>query len=153
MKTPLVHYERFPFKYRVIRPPGFGERQTYSVAYETYVKGYAGSIHDKVSGAMLARLTPDGVLTVYEGAPWDGPSGPAVDSPDFMDASLAHDYLYHGIALGIIPKSERKNADLTLIYQAQIHGMSWTRRQWVYWGVRIGGGSHTDETIMVGRIG
>jgi hypothetical protein len=39
-------------------------------------------------------LDSDGTLTIKRGYAWDGPSGPTVDTRNFMRGSLAHDSLY-----------------------------------------------------------
>lgn len=39
-------------------------------------------------------LTPAGRLTVKSGYAWDGPSGPTIDTLNFMRGSLVHDALY-----------------------------------------------------------
>lgn len=37
------------------------------------------------------RLDIDGTLSIKEGYAWDGPSGPTVDTKNFMRGSLVHD--------------------------------------------------------------
>ena len=39
-------------------------------------------------------LTPTGALTIRKGYAWDGPSGPTIDTLNFMRGSLVHDALY-----------------------------------------------------------
>lgn len=39
-------------------------------------------------------LYPSGRLLLRRGFPWDGPSGPAVDTPSFMRGSACHDAIY-----------------------------------------------------------
>ena len=39
-------------------------------------------------------LATDGTITIKVGYAWDGPSGPAFDSPKYMRGSLVHDALY-----------------------------------------------------------
>ena len=39
------------------------------------------------------RLTTTGLLTIYGGYAWDGPSGPTIDTEDTMTPSLVHDAL------------------------------------------------------------
>ena len=51
----------------------------------------------------LFTLTPDGWLTVFADYPWDGPSGPTIDTPSFMRGSLVHDVLYEMLRLGLLP--------------------------------------------------
>src|SRR5512139_3132874 len=46
----------------------------------------------------------DGVLTIGEGYAWDGPSGPTIDTHDFMRGSLVHDALYQLIRQKHLPE-------------------------------------------------
>ena len=39
-------------------------------------------------------LSSDGILTIRKSYAWDGPSGPTIDTMDFMRGSLVHDALY-----------------------------------------------------------
>ena len=39
-------------------------------------------------------LSIDGLLTIKDGYAWDGPSGPTIDTPNFMTPSLVHDAIY-----------------------------------------------------------
>ncbi len=39
-------------------------------------------------------LTLEGQLTIKKGYAWDGPSGPTIDTLNFMRGSLVHDALY-----------------------------------------------------------
>lgn len=94
----------------------------------------------------FAALEPDGQLTVYRGYAWDGPSGPAIDTQDFMRGSLVHDVLYQLIREGWLKDSVyfRKLADQILYQITREDGMSWIRANWVWLGVRYGGGPHVD---------
>ena len=38
-------------------------------------------------------LTMTGFLIIKKGYAWDGPSGPTIDTPNFMRGSLVHDAL------------------------------------------------------------
>ncbi|RAP39201.1 hypothetical protein DID80_00115 [Candidatus Marinamargulisbacteria bacterium SCGC AAA071-K20] len=40
------------------------------------------------------KLTKLGQLTIIKGYAWDGPSGPTIDTKNFMTAALVHDSLY-----------------------------------------------------------
>lgn len=51
----------------------------------------------------LFTLDRDGWLTVFADYPWDGPSGPAIDTPSFMRGSLVHDVLFEMLRLGLLP--------------------------------------------------
>lgn len=94
----------------------------------------------------------DGWLTVWPGYAWDGASGPAVDTADFIRASLVHDALYQAIAEGLLAPSWRKAADQALVRLAAEDGMPWLRRQWVYAAVRWFGGSHSVPASDQGTL-
>lgn len=79
-------------------------------------------------------------LLIRNGYAWDGPSGPTVDTKNFMRGSLVHDALYQLIRLEYLDKNVyRKQADLELYRLCREDGMSWFRANIVYYGVRIGG--------------
>ena len=78
-------------------------------------------------------------LDILEGYCWDGPSGPAIDTQNFMRGSLLHDCLYQLIRDGYIIPSYRKTADIFLFKICREDGMSWIRGVWVYLGVRMFG--------------
>ena len=40
------------------------------------------------------ELSPKGMLIIKEGYAWDGPSGPTIDTPNFMRGSLVHYAIY-----------------------------------------------------------
>lgn len=137
-----VQYEPFSYKYRV--RPKVPQEYPYFVSYETRVKGYAQEIRDPLTGDLWAKLTESGVLFIYEGAPWNGANS-AFDTESFIDASLAHDFLYLFMELGKIPQSCRRRADKTMRAIARNHGMWWPRRMWTFFGVRAGGASHARK--------
>jgi hypothetical protein len=84
-------------------------------------------------------LTKEGTLFIKKGYCWDGPSGPAIDTDNFMLGSLIHDALYQLIREKKLPKSMRDFADRLLYKLCRDDGMSKIRAWWVYWGVRVGG--------------
>ena len=59
-------------------------------------------------------LSGDGVLTIKKGYAWDGPSGPTMDTLNFMRGSLVHDALYQLIRMEVIPYSQRDLTDRLL---------------------------------------
>lgn len=82
-----------------------------------------------------------GALHILRGYVWDGGSGPAIDTATFMGASLVHDALYQLMREGVIDRKKyRKKADQIMRQISKESGMSWIRRQWIYWAVRIGAG-------------
>lgn len=92
-----------------------------------------------------AAVTPyitlelDGKITIKAGYAWDGPSGPTIDSKDFMRGSLVHDSLYQLIRDKHIPESLRDNADVLLRRHCEQDGMWSVRAWWVYKAVRAFG--------------
>lgn len=86
----------------------------------------------------------NGKLAVGCGYRWDGPSGPTVDTKNFMRGSLIHDALYQLMREGRISRDLRKAADKLLRDHCREDGMNWFRAQWVYLGVRAGGKSSTE---------
>lgn len=79
-------------------------------------------------------------LIVKSGYAWDGPSGPTIDTKNFMRGSLVHDALYQLMRYGHLDKNVyRIHADRELQHICIEDGMCWIRAQFVYWGVRIGG--------------
>ncbi len=83
----------------------------------------------------------EGTLFINLGYRWDGPSGPTIDSKNFMRGSLVHDALYQLMREGFLPQDFRKKADQLLKQHCKEDGMSFLRRNWVYLGVRAGGKS------------
>lgn len=84
------------------------------------------------------RFLTDGSLTLSQGYVWDFGSGPAIDTPDMVYASLAHDAFYELMQLKMLPWSLRKRVDQYFKFLLKEAGMGWARRQWVYAGVRWG---------------
>ena len=82
-------------------------------------------------------LNLDGTLTVRGGYAWDGPSGPSLDTPSFMRASLVHDALYQLMRLGALDAQRwRAAADREMRRMCREDGMSWLRAWWVHQAVR-----------------
>lgn len=86
------------------------------------------------------RLDTDGLLSICEGYAWDGPSGPTIDTKNFMRGSLIHDALYQLMREGHLGQDMRDDADRVLRDICLEDGMSSIRAHWVYVGVRFGGG-------------
>ena len=80
-------------------------------------------------------LELDGLLTVKAGYAWDGPSGPAVDSKNFMRGSLIHDAFYQLLREKRLPAEARDKADRLLQRLCVEDGMWKVRAWWVYQGV------------------
>lgn len=88
-------------------------------------------------------LDNSGMLIIFRGYAWDGPSGPAIDTRNFMRGSLVHDALYQLMRLDLIPRSFKDVADRELQRICLEDGMSRLRAWWVYQGVKFGGSGAT----------
>ena len=83
-------------------------------------------------------LSQGGILAVKERYTWDGPSGPTVDTKNFMRGSLVHDALYQLMRLSKLDnKIFRKPADRILRKLCREDGMNPFRAWYVYWAVRL----------------
>jgi hypothetical protein len=82
------------------------------VIYET---GWKLPRRQSVStGGGWVHLTGDGRLTIQRGYCWDGASGPTLDTPSTMRASLVHDALYQLLRERKLPPTYRCRADACL---------------------------------------
>ncbi len=93
-------------------------------------------------------LDPNGLLTIKKGYAWDGPSGPTIDTPNFMRGSLVHDVLYQLMREELIPQEHREYADKLLHQICLEDGMSALRAWVVYQGVRLGGASSAAPDLL-----
>jgi len=83
-------------------------------------------------------FTTAGYLVIRDRYGWDGPSGPTIDTEDFMRGSLVHDALYQLMREGHLSTKFRKHADKALKRICIEDGMSRVRAEYVYWAVRLG---------------
>jgi len=82
-------------------------------------------------------LYTEGLIIIQKGYAWDGPSGPAIDTDNFMRGSLVHDAFYELMRKGMLdPYIYRKKADELLRTHCREDGMSWIRAWWVYNSLR-----------------
>lgn len=89
---------------------------------------------------------PTGELCIKRGYAWDGPSGPTIDTKNFLRGSLEHDALYQLMRQELLDQDYRAQADARLVEVCKQDGMSWLRAQWVFLGVRAGGAPSADPT-------
>ncbi len=88
--------------------------------------------------ARFVALSQDGILTVHKFYAWDGPSGPTIDTPDFLRGSLVHDGLYQLMRNEVLDhKKDRQRADELLRQTCIQDGMCRFRAWYVYQGVHI----------------
>lgn len=116
-----------PAYYRKISKYKYQLTRDYSV--KTPITGY-------LLGNKYVQLDPDGLLTIHEGYAWDGPSGPTIDTDNFMRGSLVHDALYQLMRMDLIPQECRVVADRLLRDICLEDGMSDFRAGYVYEAVR-----------------
>lgn len=81
-------------------------------------------------------LTMIGTLTIRRFYCWDGPSGPTVDTKNFMRGALVHDALYQIMRMGKLSRTNREKADFLLKQICLEDGMSRLRAWYVYRGVK-----------------
>jgi len=77
-----------------------------------------------------------GLLTVFKGYAWDGPSGPTFDTKTFMRGSLVHDAIYQLIRHQSIAPHYKAYADILLRDICIEDGMNRIRAWYVYHAVK-----------------
>jgi len=90
-----------------------------------------------VSCGPFLSLWPNGRVCIYQGYAWDGPSGPAFDTEDFMVPSMVHDAIYQLMRNGALPLDPyREIADEMMYQMCKERGMCGARAWWCKRGVR-----------------
>ena len=103
------------------------------------VEDYNDNVHvypNEIVTSDYIILKPNGDILIKKGYCFDGPSGPTVDSKNFMRGSLVHDALYQLIREKKINKKWRKQADKEIKADCKDDGMSWFRRMYVFKALR-----------------
>ena len=91
------------------------------------------------------QITDQGALIISKGYAWDGPSGPTIDTKNFMRGSLVHDALYQLMrAKALDHETYREQADRLLRDICIEDGMTTVRAAWVYQAVRMFGEPAAD---------
>ena len=80
----------------------------YQLADEYSVKVRVVPEQNIVTGPtnQFINLDTDGALVIKGGYAWDGPSGPTIDTKNFMRGSLVHDALYQIMRLELLSKEQ-----------------------------------------------
>jgi len=116
---------------------------TYSEGYKyQLVKDYTVKVDiiGETVDSDYIDLKADGTLTVYHGYAWDGPSGPTIDTQDFMRGAMVHDALYQCMRdYGLDREKYRSVADATMRKLCLEDGMSSFRAWYTYHAVRLFG--------------
>ncbi len=95
-------------------------------------------------------LWPTGRMRILEGYAWDGPSGPAFDTIDFMTPSMVHDALYQLMRNSVLPRDPyREIADEMMYQMCRERGMCAPRAWWCKRGVvRFGEKAATNKKLI-----
>lgn len=115
----------------------YKKRKKYKYNLHSDYNCATGIVLTAVIESGLLKMTEDGELTISKGYAWDGPSGPAIDTKNFMRGSLVHDALYQLMRAGLLSQEVRKKSDLLMLKICREAGMSRFRSRYLYWGVRL----------------
>ncbi len=126
----------------------YKKRRKYKYNLHSDFKYSTGIKVDASKDLGYLKIDSDGELLIKTGYSWDGPSGPTIDTKNFMQGSLVHDALYQLMREGVLPQHLRKKADKILREVCIEDGMSKVRAWWVYQGVRIGGASSAKPDLL-----
>lgn len=99
---------------------------------QTTVKGYS------FQGPFMV-VEPSGMVTACRGFIWDFGSGPAIDTPDVVRASIVHDIFCALVKTGKLPREVRAKADKDYYLTIKALGMNPIRALWQYAAVRLEG--------------
>ena len=86
-------------------------------------------------------------LIVKEGYTYDGPSGPTIDTDNFMSPSLIHDILFQAMREDLLSRDRFKHANIELKMQCRERGMSRFRAWYVYKAVAMFGKPNIKSDI------
>jgi len=120
---------------------GKGGKLTDTATFGTGITGHAAElktslvIDGRIAFVNCALLT-DGTLFVYADTQWDFGSGPAIDTPAVVIASLAHDMICHLTNARAIPWGCRALGDKMYRVMLGQNGTGAIRRGWQWLGVR-----------------
>lgn len=95
------------------------------VVFDTGIVGHTKEVEN-------ASIVHDGTLVVDPGFQWDFGSGPAIDTPDVVIASLAHDALCRIDDRWNLGSGFRRKTDKCFRRLLKQLGMGWFRR-WYFW--------------------
>lgn len=131
-KQPVWEFIQHPkYKYVLTSPHG------HTLMYCGEMIG--ASVHLRTGTEDWVTLFRDGNMRIRAGYAWDGASGPAIDTTDFIRGSLIHDVLYQFIAAGLLHEAWKPLADRELYRIVREDGMSLWRAWWVWAAVRVFG--------------
>lgn len=125
-------------KNSIIYTPGYKYQLDFTYHYQD---DRLDNLVPSQAGNHYITIYNNGTIEIANGYAWDGPSGPTIDTKDFMRGSLIHDSLYQLIREGYLGLAIRPIADQILRDVCRQDGMSWLRSQIVYLAVKEWGTS------------
>lgn len=126
----------------------YKKRLKYKYNLHSDVECNTGIKVEKPADLGVLKITAEGKLFISKGYAWDGPSGPTVDTDNFMRGSLIHDALYQLMREEVLPQSARERADEILRDVCIEDGMSRFRAWYVYKAVRLCGASSARPDLL-----
>jgi hypothetical protein len=130
-------------KYKELKNYKYEVAETYSIKTDLAPKQ---DIYEPNADKPFIKLSTNGILYIYAGYAWDGASGVAVDTKNFMRGSLVHDAFYQLMRQGKIAFEHRDYADKLLKRICMEDGMSSFRANNVYYAVKLFGESSAAPT-------
>jgi len=128
------------FRHERIHPPEISKTgRVYKYRMLEEYLHYIGFRKGATADLDFLSLDKLGILTIRKGYAWDGPSGPALDTTNFIRGSAVHDSIYQLIRMGILPMKARRRADKILRKIIREDGMNRFRAFRVYLAVRMFG--------------
>lgn len=82
------------------------------------------------------ELSSKGNLRIKTGYAWDGPSGPTIDTLNFMRGALVHDALYQLMRESKLPPENKEHVDQLLKQTCRKDRMSKFRSWYIYHAVK-----------------
>lgn len=135
----LVYKRLYPYKYKLVEP----------LVILTDIYPESDIVHPYFT------ISTDGLMTIAAGYSFDGASGPAIDTENFLRGACAHDVPFQANQLGYnLPGDWRVKANKMLVRLTREDGMSWIRCKWVYAAVTAFGRglprdlNKYDETLI-----
>lgn len=126
----------------------YKKRRTYKYNLHSDVEYSTNIVVTKPVTGKYLEIDGSGNLKIKNGYSWDGPSGPTIDTKNFMRGSLIHDALYQLMREKNIGQDQRIKADKILRKVCKENDMSDIRAWYVYQAVRIAGGRFAKPDLL-----
>ena len=106
----------------------------YQLAEDYVIKAEIRPLHSFANDYL--SITINGLLSIFKGYAWDGPSGPTWDTKTFIRGSLVHDAIYQLIRHNHVAKEYKDYSDRLLQQICIEDGMNKIRAWYVYQAVK-----------------